>query len=46
MEVVDFIFRILEISFGIGKIITETLTVVVLAGHWVRAVDDIWVYVT
>jgi hypothetical protein len=33
----------LEIGFGIGKIITEALTVVVLTGHWVCSVNDVWV---
>jgi hypothetical protein len=36
----------LEIGFGIGEIIAEALAVVVLPGHWVCSVDDIWVYVT
>jgi hypothetical protein len=36
----------LEIGFGIGEIIAEALAVVVLPGHRVRTIDDIWVYVT
>jgi hypothetical protein len=36
----------LEIGFGVGEIIAEALAVVVLPGHRVRTVDDIWVYVT
>jgi hypothetical protein len=46
LQIGNFSFGVLKIGFGIGKVIAESLRVVVLPGNWICAVDVVWVNVT
>jgi hypothetical protein len=43
LQIRDFISGVGEIGLGIGKIIAESLGVIVLTGYWVCSIDVVWV---